>query len=60
MLDQDEVETLLREALFARGVTVPGDYVFRLRRNNKKTTIRVAFVAPMPQSAGDANLVDDR
>ena len=37
------METLLREALSARGTKVPKDTVVRIRRNNKLGTIRVVF-----------------
>lgn len=44
VLEQDEIDNLLREALKARGVVVPEQNTIRIRRNNKTMTIRVAFV----------------
>jgi hypothetical protein len=44
VLEQDEIDNLLREALKARGVVVPDQNIIRIRRNNKTMTIRVAFV----------------
>lgn len=44
VLEQDEIDNLLREALKARGVVVPEQNTIRIRRNNKTLTIRVAFV----------------
>lgn len=49
VLEHDEVETLLREALDARGMGVAEDSVIRIRRNNKHGTFRVAFVSPSPR-----------
>lgn len=46
VLEHKEVVELLREALKARGVKVPVESAVRLRRNNKKGTLRVAFVSP--------------
>jgi hypothetical protein len=46
VLEQEEVESLLREALRARGMGVAADSIIRVRRNNKKGTLRVAFVSP--------------
>jgi hypothetical protein len=47
VLEQDEIDNLLREALKARGVVVPDQNIIRIRRNNKTMTIRVAFVDAM-------------
>jgi len=44
VLEQEEVEALLREALFARAVEVPEKASFRIRSNHKKGTIRILFV----------------
>jgi len=44
VLEQSEIDSLLREALKARGVLVPDTNVIRIRRNNKTATIRVVFV----------------
>ena len=46
VLEHHEIVSLLREALRARGMQVPNDTVVRLRRNNKKGTIRAVFVTP--------------
>lgn len=46
VLEHNEIVTLLREALTARGMKVPPNAVVRLRRNNKKGTLRAAFVTP--------------
>jgi hypothetical protein len=45
ILEQDEIIELLREALKARGMKVPSPSAIRLRRNNKKGTLRVAFIS---------------
>lgn len=44
VLEQDEIDSLLREALKARGMNVPDNSVIRIRRNNKTATIRVVFL----------------
>lgn len=46
VLEQLEIDSLLREALKARGILIPDQNVIRIRRNNKNGTIRVAFVPP--------------
>jgi len=46
VLEHDEIVALLREALRARGMQIPHETVVRLRRNNKKGTLRAAFVTP--------------
>ena len=46
VLEHEEIVTLLREALSARGMQVPDNTVVRLRRNNKRGTLRAAFVTP--------------
>jgi len=51
VLEQDEIDSLLRQALRARGVTVPDQYETRVRRNNKCGTIRVVFAPPRPPAA---------
>tara|TARA_Y100000389_G_C17417902_1_gene494869 strand:- start:847 stop:1026 length:180 start_codon:yes stop_codon:yes gene_type:complete len=43
VLEHDEIVTLLREALRARGMEVPNNTLVRLRRNNKKGTLRAVF-----------------
>jgi hypothetical protein len=43
VLEQEEVVLLLREALAARGTDVTTLDEVRLRRNNKKNTLRVVF-----------------
>ncbi len=43
VLEQKEVVSLLREALKARGMKVPDETDVRIRRNNKKGTLRVVF-----------------
>ncbi len=52
VLEHDEVEALLREALYARGMGVAEDSVIRIRRNNKRGTLRVAFISPSPRREG--------
>ena len=49
-LNQDEIDSLLRQALKTRGVQVPDQYETRIRRNNKTSTIRVVFAPPRKQS----------
>ncbi len=44
VLEHDEIVTLLREALRARGMKVPENTRVRLRRNNKKGTLRAVFM----------------
>jgi hypothetical protein len=46
VLEQSEVDQLLREALEARGTKVPTTLVMRTRLNNKKGTFRVVFTDP--------------
>ena len=46
VLEQDEIDSLLREALKMRGVLVPDRNIIRIRRNNKTSTIRVVFTTP--------------
>ena len=43
VVEHEEVEELLREALKARGIKVPLEAVMRVRRNNKLNTIRIVF-----------------
>jgi hypothetical protein len=43
VIEHNEVEELLREALKARGTKAPPNSVMRVRRNNKLGTIRVVF-----------------
>lgn len=43
VIEHDEVRELLLEALAARGIKLPTDAVMKIRRNNKKNTIRVVF-----------------
>lgn len=43
ILEHDEVATLLREALAARGTPIPDNMVMRVRHNRKKDTMRVVF-----------------
>jgi hypothetical protein len=43
VLEHEEVDRLLREALQARGVRVPPDAEFRVRNNHKKGTMRVVY-----------------
>jgi len=44
VLEHHEIVALLREALTARGMKIPPNAEVRLRRNNKKGTLRAAFV----------------
>lgn len=43
VLEQEEVVKLVKEALRVRGVSLPEETVVRLRKNNKKSTIRVVL-----------------
>ena len=43
VLEQQDVEALLREALVSRGTRVPDRLEMRIRTNHKKGTIRVVF-----------------
>ena len=51
VLEHDEIETLLLEALKGRGIGMPADSKIRLRRNNKKGTLRVVFITPAEEVA---------
>ena len=53
VLEQHEVIELLREALKARGLPLSRASVIRLRRNNKKGTLRVVIVSPSPEDGSD-------
>ena len=44
VLEHDEIEALLREALEARGMAFPPESAIRIRRNNKRGTLRAVFV----------------
>ena len=44
VLEHDEIEVLLREALVARGIAFPPESDIRIRRNNKRGTLRAVFV----------------
>jgi hypothetical protein len=44
VLENEEVEELLREALEGRGVKVPANFKMSHRLNNKKRTFRVVFL----------------
>jgi hypothetical protein len=46
VLEQREMEALLREALAAKGIAVPEDVVFHFRENHKKRTKRGIFKSP--------------
>jgi len=58
VLEHDEIEALLREALEARGMAFPPESEIRIRRNNKRGTLRAVFVtrghtvAPFPWGRG--------
>jgi hypothetical protein len=45
VLEQDEVDDLLRQALLANGIRMPREAVMVVRQNHKKGTIRVVFRA---------------
>ena len=45
VLEQKEVVELVREALTARGMAIPEKSEVRLRRNNKKGTLRLVLVS---------------
>jgi hypothetical protein len=49
VLEHEEIVTLLREALHARGMVIPENSVVRIRRNNKRGTLRAAFITPRKQ-----------
>lgn len=51
ILDHDEVESLLREALAARGSPVPATCEMKIRNNHKKGTVRIVF-ADRPDGRG--------
>jgi hypothetical protein len=51
VLEQDEIERLLRKALLAEGIGVPSTAKMVIRRNNKKGTIRLAFKGESGQPA---------
>ena len=44
VIEQDEIEEILRQALQARGIQVPLEAAMRIRKNNKKGTIRIVFM----------------
>ena len=44
VLEQEEVDRLLRQALKVQGVIVPHGADFVIRRNNKKQTLRVVYM----------------
>lgn len=44
VLEHDEIVSLLREALVGRGIQIPDDAIVRIRRNNKRGTLRAVFV----------------
>lgn len=48
MLEMEDVDRLLRKALEAEGVTVPGTMRLIVRSNHKKGTLRVIYVEPLP------------
>lgn len=52
VLEQKEIERLLKLALKEEGVRIPDSHIMRIRKNNKKGTIRVAFVEPEEISHG--------
>lgn len=56
VLEQDEIDSLLRQALKTRGVQVPDQYETRIRRNNKTATIRVVFAPPREQATAKAKV----
>jgi hypothetical protein len=51
ILDHEEVESLLREALAARGTALPETLKMRFRRNQKRDSIRIVF-ADRPDNRG--------
>lgn len=46
VLEHADIDNLLREALKARGMAIPDESVLRIRRNNKRSTIRAVFAPP--------------
>lgn len=44
VLEQDEVDSLLRQALQARGILVPHDARLTVRQNHKHSTVRIVYV----------------
>jgi len=43
VLEHDEIEELLKEALQSRGITLSPELRMIIRRNNKKGTIRAVY-----------------
>jgi hypothetical protein len=43
VLEQEEIEVLVREALAARGTKIDHLDVVKVRRNNKRGTVRLIF-----------------
>ena len=48
VLEQREMEALLRSALAAKGIAVPEDATFHFRQNHKKRTQRGIFKTDKP------------
>lgn len=58
VLEQHEIEELLKVGLKAKGVELPPYCTVRVRRNGKKNTLRMVFVggwgkAPTPKRKND-------
>lgn len=49
VLEHEEVDRLLREALKAKGVLIPREAEFRVRPNHKKGTMRAVYRTPDAQ-----------
>jgi hypothetical protein len=47
VIDHDEIELLIREALAARGAPIPKRSAMRIQCNHKKGTIKAVFAAPL-------------
>jgi len=52
VLEQDEVDSLLRQALQARGILVPHDARLTVRHNHKHSTIRLVYITEEPHVPG--------
>ena len=46
LLEMEEIEDLVREAMAIRGTRIPDKAIMRLRQNHKKGSIRIVFATP--------------
>jgi len=56
LLEMEEVESLVREAMGNRGTQVPDKALMRIRQNHKKGTIRLVFTTPEKNGVPDPPL----